>query len=207
MVKPEPSSISTLGLLDDPALLDTFFSGIEKNRFTAEYAVSSAPCAEIFQAVSKAKDAYFRDRVKDIYDIERRLLAKLMGQDKVRLGDITEPVAIVAHDLTPSQTASLDRTKIRGIAIDAGGRTSHTAIIANSMGIPAIVGLENITHEVTSGDTLIVNGQAGIVIINPAMKPPSPSIAAPKNATCALNPRCSVCATCPPKPRTVPKSR
>jgi phosphotransferase system enzyme I (PtsI) len=155
-----------LGLLDDPILLDTFYQGIEKNRYTAEYAVSRS-LREYSKQFLKQKDTYFRDRVKDIYDIERRLLIKLMGKEKVRLSDITEPVALIAHDLTPSQTASLDRSKIRGIAIDAGGRTSHTAIIANSMGIPAVVGLENITSEVSSGDTIIINGHAGIVIINP----------------------------------------
>lgn len=155
-----------LGLLDDPTLLDTFYQGIEKHRFTAEYAVSRS-LREYSKQFLKQKDVYFRERVKDIYDIEKRLINKLQGHHSVRLADITEPVALVAHDLTPSQTASLDRAKIRAICIDAGGRTSHTAIIANSMGIPAIVGLENITHEITSGDTLIVNGQSGVVIINP----------------------------------------
>ncbi len=155
-----------LGLLDDPQLLDTFFQGIEKLRFTAEYAVSRS-LREYAKQFLKQKDEYFRDRVKDIYDIEKRLLTKLMGRDRVRLSDITEPVGLVAHDLTPSQTASLDKGKIKGIIIDAGGRTSHTAIIANSMGIPAVVGLENITQEITSGDTLIINGHSGIVIINP----------------------------------------
>jgi phosphotransferase system enzyme I (PtsI) len=155
-----------LGLLDDPTLLDTFYQGIEKHRFTAEYAVSRS-LRDYSRQFLKQKDLYFRERVKDIYDIERRLITKLQGHDRVRLADINEPVALVAHDLTPSQTASLDRAKIRAICIDAGGRTSHTAIIANSMGIPAIVGLENITHEITSGDTIIVNGQSGVVIINP----------------------------------------
>lgn len=155
-----------LGLLDDPQLLDTFFQGIEKLRFTAEYAVSRS-LREYAKQFLKQKDEYFRDRVKDIYDIEKRLLTRLMGRDRVRLSDITEPVALVAHDLTPSQTASLDKAKIKGIVIDAGGRTSHTAIIANSMGIPAVVGLENITQEITSGDTLIINGHSGVVIINP----------------------------------------
>ena len=155
-----------LGLLDDPTLLDTFFQGIEKQRFTAEYAVSRS-LREYAKNFHKQTDQYFRERVKDIYDIERRLLIKLMGKERVRLSDVTGPVAIVAHDLTPSQTASLDRTKIKGIATDAGGRTSHTAIIANSMGIPAVVGLENITHEISSGDILIINGHSGVVIINP----------------------------------------
>jgi len=155
-----------LGLLDDPTLLDTFYRGIEKNRFTAEYAVSRS-LREYSKTFLKQKDAYFRERVKDIYDIERRLISKLQGDERINLADLTEPVALVAHDLTPSQTASLDRSKVRAIVIDAGGKTSHTAIIANSMGIPAVVGLENITQEVNPGDTLIVNGQSGVVIINP----------------------------------------
>jgi phosphoenolpyruvate-protein phosphotransferase (PTS system enzyme I) len=155
-----------LGLLEDPSLLKTFFDGIEKNRFTAEYAVSRS-LREYGKQFLRQQDAYFRDRVKDIYDIERRLITRLQGKDRIRLPELTEPVAIIAHDLTPSQTASLDRNLIKAIAIDAGGRTSHTAIIANSMGIPAVVGLENITHEITSGDTIIVNGHTGIIIINP----------------------------------------
>jgi phosphotransferase system enzyme I (PtsI) len=155
-----------LGLLDDPTLLDTFYQGIEKQRFTAEYAVSRS-LREYSKQFLKQKDAYFRERVKDIYDIERRLINKLQGHERLRLADLTEAVALVAHDLTPSQTASIDRTKIKAICIDAGGKTSHTAIIANSMGIPAIVGLENITQEVNPGDMLIVNGHSGVVIINP----------------------------------------
>jgi phosphoenolpyruvate-protein phosphotransferase (PTS system enzyme I) len=155
-----------LGLLDDPALLETFYTGIEKNRFTAEYAVSRA-LLEYSKQFLQQTDPYFRERVKDIYDIERRLIHKLQGKERVRLSEVTEPVCLVAHDLTPSQTASLDRAKIKAICIEAGGRTSHTAIIANSMGIPAVVGLENIAHEVNPGDMLIVNGQSGVVIIDP----------------------------------------
>jgi len=155
-----------LGLLDDPTLLETFYTGIEKNRFTAEYAVSRS-LLEYAKQFLRQKDNYFRERVKDIYDIERRLVTKLQGKERVRLSELTEAVCLVAHDLTPSQTASLDRSKIRAICIAAGGRTSHTAIIANSMGIPAVVGLEGITHEINPGDLLIVNGQSGVVIINP----------------------------------------
>jgi phosphoenolpyruvate-protein phosphotransferase (PTS system enzyme I) len=155
-----------LGLLDDQVLLDSFFGGINNQRYTAEYAVSNS-LRDYSRQFLKQKDVYFRERVKDIFDIERRLIHKLQGQERVRLSDITGPVALVAHDLSPSQTASLDRAKIRAICIDAGGRTSHTAIIANSMGIPAIVGLENITSEVNPGDLLIVNGHSGVVIINP----------------------------------------
>src|SRR4029077_5909885 len=111
-----------LGLLDDPSLLDTFFQGLTKNRFPAEYAVARS-LREYSKQFLKQKDPYFRERVKDIYDIEKRLINKLQGRERerIRLSDITEPVALIAHDLTPSQTASLDRTKIKAICIDAGG--------------------------------------------------------------------------------------
>jgi phosphotransferase system enzyme I (PtsI) len=155
-----------LGLLDDPALLEQFYKGIEKHRFTAEYAVSRS-LMDYSRQFLRQKDLYFRERVKDIYDIERRLVHKLQGKERVQMSEIKEPVCLVAHDLTPSQTASLDKAKVRAICIEAGGRTSHTAIISNSMGIPAVVGLENITHEINPGDMLIVNGHSGVVIVNP----------------------------------------
>jgi phosphotransferase system enzyme I (PtsI) len=155
-----------LGLLNDPELLKAFIGGIEQQNYTAEYTIHKA-LREYGKHFLDHPDKYFRERVKDIYDIERRLLHKLAGRDRIRLTDLDGPVIIVAKDLTPSQTAALDRTLVKGIAIEAGGQTSHTAIIANSMGIPAVVGLENITHETVSGDLLVVNGYSGVVIVDP----------------------------------------
>lgn len=155
-----------LGLLNDPELIRTFIDLINSQRYSAEYAVYRAlrDYAKIFTDHS---DAYFRDRVKDIYDIERRLLSKLTGAERLRIGELTEPVILIASDLTPSQTASLDKTMVRGIAIESGGKTSHTAIIANSLGIPAVVGLEGVTHEIRTGDIIIINGHEGRVIVGP----------------------------------------
>ncbi len=155
-----------LGLLNDPELLKAFINGIEEHRYTAEYTVHKA-LREYGKHFLEHPDKYFRERIKDIYDIERRLLHKLAGNDRIRLTDLDGPVIIVAKDLTPSQTAALDRKLVKGLAIEAGGQTSHTAIIANSMGIPAVVGLENITHETVSGDLVVVNGYSGVVIVNP----------------------------------------
>jgi phosphotransferase system enzyme I (PtsI) len=155
-----------LGLLKDPQLFETFILGIQRDHYTAEYAVHRA-LRDYGKVFLDHPDAFFRERVKDIYDIERRLLQKLLGRERIRLSAAEGPVIIVAHDLTPSQTASLSRAQVRGLAIEAGGRTSHTAIIANSLGIPAVVGLENIAHEVATGDLLVVNGYSGVVIINP----------------------------------------
>ncbi len=155
-----------LGLLNDPELLKAFNQGIDGLHLTAEYAVHKA-LRDYGRIFLEHPNPLFRDRVKDIYDIERRLVHKLIGRERGRITDMTEPSVLVARDLTPSQMASLDKGLVRAIAIEAGGQTSHSAIIANSMGIPAVLGLENITHEVTTGDMMIVNGFSGLVIINP----------------------------------------
>ncbi len=155
-----------IGLLNDPELIRTFVGLINNNHFSAEYAVYRA-LRDYGKIFTDHADAYFRDRIKDIYDIERRLLSKLTGAERLRIGELAEPVVLVASDLTPSQTASLDKTMVRGIAVESGGKTSHTAIIANSLGIPAVVGVEGIIREVRTGDTIIVNGHEGRVIVDP----------------------------------------
>lgn len=155
-----------LGLLNDPELIRTFVNLINSQHYSAEYAVYHAlrDYAKIFTDHS---DAYFRDRVKDIYDIERRLLSKLTGAERLRIGELTEPVILIASDLTPSQTASLNKTMVRGIAVESGGKTSHTAIIANSLGIPAVMGVENVIHEIRTGDIIVINGHEGKVTVDP----------------------------------------
>ncbi|MGD0139700.1 MAG: phosphoenolpyruvate--protein phosphotransferase, partial [Tepidisphaeraceae bacterium] len=133
---------------------------------TAEYAVGVVmkKFAAVFSTMS---DRYLAERVKDIHDIERQLLQRLLGQHRLDLSHLTSDVVIIAHDLLPSQAASLDRRHVKGFATDAGGRTSHTAIVARSMGIPAVVGLTDITSDVSAGDLVIIDGNHGIVIINP----------------------------------------
>ncbi|MGC8552384.1 MAG: phosphoenolpyruvate--protein phosphotransferase [Phycisphaerae bacterium] len=155
-----------LGLLNDQHLLGEFSSRIENQRFSAEYAVRRT-LRDFSKAFFDQPDPLFKDRVKDVYDLERRLLIKLMGKGRMRLAGVKEPVVLVAKDLTPSQTANLDKNIVRAIAIEAGGQTSHTAIIANSMGIPAVVGVQDLVRDVSSGDLLIVNGYSGVVIVNP----------------------------------------
>ena len=120
--------------------------------------------ANTFLAMS---DRYLSERVKDIHDIERRVLRSLIGQKHEDLLHLSRDVVVIAHDLLPSQTAALDRVHVRGFATDVGGRTSHTAIVARAMGIPAVVGLGNITSEVSGGDTVIIDGTRGVVIVKP----------------------------------------
>jgi phosphoenolpyruvate-protein phosphotransferase (PTS system enzyme I) len=155
-----------LGLLKDPTLLNLIVAEIQKRTVSAEYAVSLV-MRNYASSFLKMSDRYLSERVKDIYDIERRLLRHLIGSKHEDLAHLTQDVVIICHDLLPSQTAALDKRHVRGFATDVGGRTSHTAIVARAMGIPAVVGLGNVTSEVGGGDTVIIDGTRGVVIINP----------------------------------------
>jgi phosphotransferase system enzyme I (PtsI) len=155
-----------LGILRDKSLIDQILAEIRVRHSTAEYAVSTVmhKYADVF---TKMSDRYMSERGKDVHDVERELLRRLIGQNRPDLLHLTSEVVLIAHDMLPSQTAALDRTHVRGFATDAGGRTSHTAIVARAMGIPAVVGLADITAEVNGGDMVILDGNHGVVIINP----------------------------------------
>jgi len=154
-----------LGLLSDQVLAGKFKETILGGHVTAEYAVATVLRGYAKEFLSMPQ--YLADRVKDIYDIEKRLLRNLIGQSRQSLSHLRRDVAVLARDLTPSQTASMDRQHIRGLAIDAGGQTSHTAIVARALGIPAVVGLNDVTAEAGGGDTVIIDGNRGVVVINP----------------------------------------
>ncbi len=155
-----------LGMLSDPSLVAKFRDEIQEGPYSAEYAVQHT-MRELGKTFAQQGDRYLRERVSDVRDLERRVLKHLLGNTRTDLSKLTEPSVVIAHDLTPSQTASLDRTKVHAIATDLGGRTSHTAILAHALGIPAIVGLENITREAVRGQTVIVDGFRGLVILDP----------------------------------------
>jgi phosphoenolpyruvate-protein phosphotransferase (PTS system enzyme I) len=155
-----------IGVLKDKSLISQVVNEIREQSSTAEYAVSVVMRKYANQLLA-VKDAYLSERVKDIYDLERRLLRTLIGQKQQDLNHLNSDVIVIAHDLLPSQTAALDRERVRGFATDVGGRTSHTAIVARAMGIPAVVGLGDITAHVSGGDRVIVDGRHGVLIINP----------------------------------------
>lgn len=155
-----------LGVLKDKAVLGQITGEIKTHHITAEYSVSVA-MRRYANTVAAIKDRYLSERVKDVHDVEKRLLKLLIGQKHEDLAHLTQEVTVIAHDLLPSQTAALNRKFVRGFATDVGGRTSHTAIVARAMGIPAVVGLGNITAEVSGGDTVIIDGTRGVVIVNP----------------------------------------
>ncbi|MDB5327908.1 MAG: Phosphoenolpyruvate-protein phosphotransferase of system [Phycisphaerales bacterium] len=154
------------GLLKDKTLLNSVLKEIQTSHTNAEYAVSVAmkKLAGTFLAM---KDSYLADRVKDVYDIEKRVLRTLIGNAHEGLLNLQQNVCVIAHDLLPSQTAALDKNRVKGFACDVGGRTSHTAIVARAMGIPAVVGLGNVSSAISGGDLVIIDGTRGVVIVDP----------------------------------------
>lgn len=155
-----------IGLLRDKSLVKAIEAELTTHQVTAEYAVSTA-MRRYAGTFLKIQDKYLAERVKDIYDVEKRLLRKLIGQRHEDLANLHSDVVVIAHDLLPSQTAGLDRKHVKGFATDVGGRTSHTAIVARAMDIPAVVGLGDLTAHVGGGDTVIIDGGRGVVIVNP----------------------------------------
>ncbi len=166
--KTEVSLIFTahLSMLDDPLIKREIPEKIKTKRYTPEYAVSRV-FKKIIKPMKEIHDPYFLQRVNDFYDIQKRLLRNLLGQRAHELSKLDRKVVVVAHDLTPSQTATLDKKMVAGFVTDVGGATSHTAILANALGIPAVVGLGTISSDVSGGDVVIVDGQSGRVIVNP----------------------------------------
>jgi len=155
-----------LRFLHDRSLRKKITDFIQTEHVTAEYAVSTV-LREIASHFNKVEDAYISERAADIYDIERRLLKQLLGKKREDVEHLKKEVVIIARELSPTQTAGFDRKYVKGIASDAGGRTSHAAIVARSLGIPAVVALEDLTEYTSGGDTVIVDGNRGIVIVNP----------------------------------------
>ena len=155
-----------LRFLRDKSLKKRITDLVRSELVTAEYAVSKV-LRDVAAHFSKVKDAYISERADDINDIEKRLLRQLLGGKREDIDNLTEEVVVVARELSPTQTAGFNRRYVKGIASDTGGRTSHAAIVARSLGIPAVVALEDFTEYVRGGDTIIVDGNRGIVIVNP----------------------------------------
>lgn len=154
------------GLIGDRRLRDAVADLINNNRNTAAYAFSQimGQRQKEFRALN---DPYLKERVRDLHDIEKRVLRHILGRQREDIANLSEPVIVFAHDLTPSQAVSIDRKHVLGFAIDVGGQTSHTAILVRMMDIPAVIALNDATSDVTGGETVIVDGVHGIVVINP----------------------------------------
>ena len=157
---------SHLMLLDDPEFTGAAFSSVENDNISAEKAINDVVNTYV-EMFSQFDDEYMRERAADLKDVGVRILKNLTGAAESDMNNLPENTIIVAHDLTPSDTAQIDKNKVVAFLTDIGGRTSHSAIMARTLEIPAVVGLEDITKNVKNGDKLIVDGIEGIVIINP----------------------------------------
>ena len=153
-------------ILEDPELLKKTLQKIKKESINAEFALD-AVAKNFISMFESMEDPYLKERASDIRDVTSRLLYTLLKKKKVSLENLSEPVVLITKDLTPSQTASMDRKNVLGFLTDIGGKTSHTAIMARTLEIPAIVGLHNITSLVVDGDIVAFDGEEATVVINP----------------------------------------
>jgi phosphotransferase system enzyme I (PtsI) len=155
-----------IGLLKDETLLAPIHNHIRDGLINAERAVAERfqQLAQQFRAMSST---VLRQKANDIIDLDRRVLGRLLGETDDRLAEIDGAVILVAHELTPSQAASIDRSKILAIATDAGGRTSHTSIVARALEIPCVVGCHALTSTIQDGDQIAVDGESGTVLVRP----------------------------------------
>jgi phosphotransferase system enzyme I (PtsI) len=155
-----------LQMAQDPRLIREVESLIRDQCRSPEFAVSRV-LRSYAEQLQKMGDRYLSERALDIFDLEKRLLRKLLGESREELSNLTEPVIILAHDLTPGETATLNTKYVLGFATEVGGHTSHTAILAGALEIPAIVGLGRCLAEISGGESVILDGDHGRVIIDP----------------------------------------
>ena len=155
-------------VLEDPMLIEQTTRLIREDLVTAEFAFHEAS-EKYAKVLGKVDDSYLSERAADIRDVAQRVLANLMGQALCTgLADLTEPCVVVAHDLTPSDTAMMDPAMVLGFATEVGSRTSHTAILARSLRIPAVLGLGEAISELHTGESVLLDGFNGFVVIDPS---------------------------------------
>ena len=153
-------------VLEDQTLLDEVQRFIETENVNVEFAFHEV-AEKYLEALGSVDDPLLRERTADIRDVTTRVLSNLTGHVEQDLSHLTEPFILIGHDLTPSQTAQLDRNLVQGFATDVGGKTSHTAIMAGSLSIPAVVGLKTACKRMTTGDYVLLDGFNGVVVVNP----------------------------------------
>jgi phosphotransferase system enzyme I (PtsI) len=156
-----------VAMLQDPHLAEEIAGEIRKYFHTADYATSRTLRRKIKLLEESGAEGFAKRVLSDLTELEKSLLRHLVGSRKDDTPRIEGKAVVVAHDLSPSQTIKMDRTKVLGILTEVGGLTSHTAIVAKSLGIPAVVGVESVATDITSGDPIILDGTTGTVIVNP----------------------------------------
>jgi phosphotransferase system enzyme I (PtsI) len=156
-------------MLEDPDFQDQLKTLFNETHLNMEWVVWDV-AREMMQKMLNSPDPLFRERSVDINDISRRLLKHLLGVRQVSLAELDRDVIVVAHDILPSELLTMNRSRVKAVLTDEGGRTSHMAILARAFGIPAVLGLATATKEINDGDTLMVNGATGEVFVNPAKR-------------------------------------
>ncbi|CAM3110747.1 phosphoenolpyruvate--protein phosphotransferase (plasmid) [Limosilactobacillus mucosae] len=157
-----------IAILSDPEMKSQIKDEIESQHVSAEEAMTDVTTnfANVLAAMTDNK--YMQERAADVKDVAKRALSHLLGKQLPDIAAISEPVVIIAKEITPSDTSQMDAKFVKGLATDLGGRTSHAAIMARTLRIPAVVGSENVTSSVKSGDMVIVDGLHGNIIIDPS---------------------------------------
>jgi phosphotransferase system enzyme I (PtsI) len=155
-----------LALLEDSMLIDQTVRLIRENQFKADWAFNKV-LQSLLETFHQIEDKYLRERGHDLRQIGHRVLENLAGRPLESVSSIREPAIVIAHDLSPADTAQILNSPIMGFATDVGSKTSHTAITARSLGIPAVVGLEHVTRECIENEEVIVDGEEGVVVLRP----------------------------------------
>lgn len=153
-------------ILQDPSLKDSVSKKIRTEHLSAQAALFLT-LQELAASFDKIEDPFFKERRNDIFDVGKRLVNNLEGDKREFLASINKPSLLVAHNLYPSDTINLQENQVMGFCTDVGGKTSHTALLAQSLNIPAVVGLSTASKEVQDGDTLIIDGENGLLVIRP----------------------------------------
>ena len=153
-------------VVEDRTLIDEVLRKLESNLCNVEF-VFQEVATHYADTLSKIDDPYLRERALDIQDVTRRVIRNLQGKAPKSFQSLTTPHILVAHNLTPSDTATMNREHVVGLATDLGSRVSHTAIMARSLGIPAVVGLHDITEKIKDGQQLLLDGYSGLLILDP----------------------------------------
>jgi phosphotransferase system enzyme I (PtsI) len=156
-----------LMVLEDSALIDEVVAEVRSSQQNVEHCYNNV-AQRYISFFSSMDDDYLKERVTDIQDVSRRLLHNLVGVKKLDLGHLEHPSIIVSQDLTPSDTADIDRHKLQAFITDQGGKTSHSVIMARSLRIPAVVGMHDVSQRIRTGDQVLVDGYDGVVVINPS---------------------------------------
>jgi phosphotransferase system enzyme I (PtsI) len=155
-----------LSITEDPALIEQVVRRLETDGKNVEFVFNDVS-RKYITTLAELSDEFFRERAADVHDVTRRILRNLLGHDHRALSDLPANTIVIAHDLSPSDTTSIDRLHVSGFATDVGSHTSHTAIVARSIGLPAVVGLRNLSQYVHNGQPAVIDGYSGTLIVEP----------------------------------------